>query len=158
LPLVADTYTLDSVSQGSLSYRYRRECEWQTLEGDFVCINAATKSCRCEKAPEGMSPASHLSDGCTDLILVRSSSRLDYVRHMYRYTTSKYDQVRRPLCVPPSLPAAHRSVGGARAKMVAGGSGGNLAGLGSRSRVPPAVRAAAAFGCYCDQCCRPSCV
>ncbi|XP_048865277.1 ceramide kinase-like [Brienomyrus brachyistius] len=61
---------------------------WQMIQGKFLAINAASMSCACPRSPEGMSPAAHLSDGTTDLILVRDCSRLDFLRHLYRHTNT----------------------------------------------------------------------
>ncbi|KJE92602.1 ceramide kinase [Capsaspora owczarzaki ATCC 30864] len=57
---------------------------WETVAGDFVCVNAANISCMCEKAPRGISPNAHLADGCVDLILIRKCSRFSYLRHLIR--------------------------------------------------------------------------
>ncbi|XP_010776822.1 ceramide kinase-like isoform X2 [Notothenia coriiceps] len=48
-------------------------------------------SCACPRSPKGLSPAAHLADGTTDLILVRKCSRFDFLRHLLRHT-SKDDQ------------------------------------------------------------------
>ncbi|XP_068169854.1 ceramide kinase-like isoform X3 [Antennarius striatus] len=70
------------------------ECEgdsWRTIRGKFLAINAASMSCACPRSPKGLSPAAHLADGTTDLILVRKCSRFDFLRHLLRHT-SKDDQ------------------------------------------------------------------
>lgn len=80
--------------------------EWRTIRGKFLAINAASMSCACPRSPKGLSPAAHLADGTTDLILVRKCSRFDFLRHLLRHT-SKDDQVE-PRCLlllcalPPS--------------------------------------------------------
>lgn len=66
--------------------------EWRTIRGKFLAINAASMSCACPRSPKGLSPAAHLADGTTDLILVRKCSRFDFLRHLLRHT-SKDDQV-----------------------------------------------------------------
>lgn len=66
--------------------------EWRTVRGKFLAINAASMSCACPRSPKGLSPAAHLADGTTDLILVRKCSRFDFLRHLLRHT-SKDDQV-----------------------------------------------------------------
>lgn len=65
--------------------------EWRTIRGKFLAINAASMSCACPRSPKGLSPAAHLADGTTDLILVRKCSRFDFLRHLLRHT-SKDDQ------------------------------------------------------------------
>ncbi|CAB1323499.1 unnamed protein product, partial [Coregonus sp. 'balchen'] len=64
---------------------------WRVIRGKFLAINAASMSCACPRSPKGLSPAAHLADGTTDLILVRKCSRFNFLRHLLRHT-SKYDQ------------------------------------------------------------------
>jgi len=64
---------------------------WQSMKGRFISVIGANISCACAKSPEGLSPSAHLADGCLDLILVKHTSRLQYLRHMLRIT-SKADQ------------------------------------------------------------------
>lgn len=68
------------------------DSEWRTVRGKFLAINAASMSCACPRSPKGLSPAAHLANGTTDLILVRKCSRFDFLRHLLRHT-SKDDQV-----------------------------------------------------------------
>ncbi|XP_037538985.1 ceramide kinase [Nematolebias whitei] len=65
--------------------------EWRTVRGKFLAINAASMSCACPRSPKGLSPAAHLADGTTDLILVRKCSRFNFLRHLLRHT-NKNDQ------------------------------------------------------------------
>ncbi|XP_053718429.1 ceramide kinase isoform X2 [Synchiropus splendidus] len=78
------------------------ECEkpnkasrWVKIRGRFIAINAASMSCACPRSPQGLSPAAHLADGTTDLILVHKCSRLDFLRHLFRHT-NKDDQFDHP--------------------------------------------------------------
>uniref|UniRef100_A0A3P8YNB1 DAGKc domain-containing protein n=1 Tax=Esox lucius TaxID=8010 RepID=A0A3P8YNB1_ESOLU len=64
---------------------------WRVIRGKFLAINAASMSCACPRSPKGLSPAAHLADGTTDLILVRKCSRFNFLRHLIRHT-SKDDQ------------------------------------------------------------------
>ncbi|XP_059917638.1 ceramide kinase-like [Gadus macrocephalus] len=64
---------------------------WRSVRGKFLAINAVSMSCACPRSPQGLSPAAHLADGTTDLILVRKASRLAFLRHLLRHT-SKDDQ------------------------------------------------------------------
>lgn len=66
---------------------------WHSIKGRFISVIGANISCACAKSPEGLSPSAHLADGCLDLILVKHTSRLQYLRHMIRLS-SKADQVR----------------------------------------------------------------
>ncbi|KAM4553094.1 ceramide kinase-like isoform 1-T1 [Fundulus diaphanus] len=65
--------------------------EWKTIRGKFLAINAASMSCACPRSPKGLSPAAHLADGTTDLILVRKCSRFNFLRHLLRHA-NKDDQ------------------------------------------------------------------
>ncbi|KAG2460266.1 CERK1 kinase, partial [Polypterus senegalus] len=67
------------------------EGEWKYAKGKFLAINAACMSCACPRSPKGLSPAAHLADGTTDLIIVRKCSRLNFLRHLLRHT-NKDDQ------------------------------------------------------------------
>ncbi|XP_066579728.1 ceramide kinase [Amia ocellicauda] len=67
------------------------EGDWKEIQGTFLAINAASMSCACPRSPKGLSPAAHLADGTTDIILVRKCSRLNFLRHLLRHT-SNYDQ------------------------------------------------------------------
>uniref|UniRef100_A0A3Q1GNC9 Ceramide kinase n=1 Tax=Acanthochromis polyacanthus TaxID=80966 RepID=A0A3Q1GNC9_9TELE len=81
----AESYEMDDVSN------CESDGEWRTIRGKFLAINAASMSCACPRSPKGLSPAAHLADGTTDLILVRKCSRFDFLRHLLRHT-SKDDQ------------------------------------------------------------------
>ncbi|XP_060892099.1 ceramide kinase [Labrus mixtus] len=81
----AERYEMDETSDSE------SDGEWRTIRGKFLAINAASMSCACPRSPKGLSPAAHLADGTTDLILVRKCSRFDFLRHLLRHT-SKDDQ------------------------------------------------------------------
>ncbi|XP_029697036.1 ceramide kinase isoform X1 [Takifugu rubripes] len=81
----AERYKMDIASESE------SDMEWRTIRGKFLAINAASMSCACPRSPKGLSPAAHLADGTTDLILVRKCSRFDFLRHLLRHT-SKDDQ------------------------------------------------------------------
>uniref|UniRef100_A0AAQ4RV87 DAGKc domain-containing protein n=1 Tax=Gasterosteus aculeatus aculeatus TaxID=481459 RepID=A0AAQ4RV87_GASAC len=80
-----ERYEVDEASDSE------NDSEWRTIRGKFLAINAASMSCACPRSPKGLSPAAHLADGTTDLILVRKCSRFDFLRHLLRHT-SKDDQ------------------------------------------------------------------
>ena len=66
---------------------------WRQVAGKFVAINSVTMSCRCKLSPLGMSPYTHLGDGCMDLILVSLCDRIDYIKHLSRIPRQDADQV-----------------------------------------------------------------
>ncbi|XP_061109014.1 ceramide kinase-like isoform X1 [Conger conger] len=67
------------------------EGDWRVVRGKFLAINAACMSCACPRSPKGLSPAAHLADGTSDLILIRKCSRVSFLRHLLRHT-NKDDQ------------------------------------------------------------------
>uniref|UniRef100_G3QMD2 DAGKc domain-containing protein n=1 Tax=Gorilla gorilla gorilla TaxID=9595 RepID=G3QMD2_GORGO len=66
--------------------------EWQVVSGKFLAINATNMSCACRRSPRGLSPAAHLGDGSSDLILIRKCSRFNFLRFLIRHTNQQ-DQV-----------------------------------------------------------------
>uniref|UniRef100_A0A8C5LAE8 Ceramide kinase n=1 Tax=Jaculus jaculus TaxID=51337 RepID=A0A8C5LAE8_JACJA len=60
--------------------------EWQVISGKFLAINATNMSCACPRSPQGLSPAAHLGDGSSDLILIRKCSRFNFLRFLVRHT------------------------------------------------------------------------
>lgn len=66
--------------------------EWKVVCGKFLAINATNMSCACPRSPRGLSPAAHLGDGSSDLILIRKCSRFNFLRFLVRHT-NQYDQV-----------------------------------------------------------------
>ncbi|XP_058164936.1 ceramide kinase [Dasypus novemcinctus] len=60
--------------------------EWKVVCGKFLAINAANMSCACPRSPRGLSPAAHLGDGSSDLILIRKCSRFNFLRFLVRHT------------------------------------------------------------------------
>lgn len=66
---------------------------WPIFFNFVLGISALTISCRCAAAPEGVSPACHLGDGSTDLVLVSDASRLNYLRHLIRINAKTGRQV-----------------------------------------------------------------
>ncbi|XP_060044780.1 ceramide kinase isoform X2 [Erinaceus europaeus] len=65
--------------------------EWKVICGKFLAINATNMSCACPRSPRGLSPAAHLGDGSSDLILIRKCSRLNFLRFLVRHT-NQHDQ------------------------------------------------------------------
>ena len=63
--------------------------EWRRVSGPFLVVSSANVSCRCKITPDGMCPRAHLSDGWAHLILVRQTSRANFLRYMYRSAAGK---------------------------------------------------------------------
>lgn len=66
--------------------------EWKVICGKFLAINNANMSCACHRSHRGLSPAAHLGDGASDLILIRKCSRFNFLRFLVRHT-NHHDQV-----------------------------------------------------------------
>ena len=58
--------------------------EWVSVKGRFIAVNAAVVSCACIKSREGISPSQHLGNGYCDVIVVKSCSRLNFLRYLLR--------------------------------------------------------------------------
>ena len=69
----------------SVAERQVSRTEPQTVvRGKFSVVTGATTSCRNHRAPKGVSPSAHLGDGHTDLILVKATGRINYLRYLLR--------------------------------------------------------------------------
>jgi diacylglycerol kinase family enzyme len=58
--------------------------ETKQITGKFLAVSSATLTCSCKHSPAGLSPAAHTGDGATDLIIVHNTSRLNYLRYLFR--------------------------------------------------------------------------
>lgn len=65
------------------------EGEWVTVKGKFRCVSLTCMSSSCPKSPLGLSPSAHLADGTGDLILVRDTHPLSFLKFLYRHTNSQ---------------------------------------------------------------------
>ena len=64
--------------------------EVREITGDFIAVNCVNMTCRCAKSKYGLSPFCHTSNGCADLILVRKTSRINYIRYLLRLSRNNY--------------------------------------------------------------------
>uniref|UniRef100_A0AAV2LYJ9 DAGKc domain-containing protein n=1 Tax=Knipowitschia caucasica TaxID=637954 RepID=A0AAV2LYJ9_KNICA len=65
------------------------EGEWVSIKGRFRCVSLTCMSSSCPKSPLGLSPSAHLADGTGDLILVRDTDPLSFLKFLYRHTNSE---------------------------------------------------------------------
>lgn len=65
---------------------------WHTVRGKFLAVASFTMSCRCLISPIGPSPYCHLGDGTSDLLLIQQCSRIQFLRHLYRCSTTNGNQ------------------------------------------------------------------
>lgn len=64
--------------------KVKEEKERVRVEGSFLAITSATVSCSCRHTEPGMSPGAHTGDGATDLIIVRQTHHVNYLRYLVR--------------------------------------------------------------------------
>ncbi|KAL7859347.1 hypothetical protein SRHO_G00144940 [Serrasalmus rhombeus] len=92
-------------------YSIESEGEWISVEGRFRCVSLTCISSSCPRSPKGLSPSAHLADGTGDLILVRDTHPLGFLKYLHRHTTTQ-DQFDLPFvevhrvkavrfCLPP---------------------------------------------------------
>ncbi|KAM4572140.1 ceramide kinase [Fundulus diaphanus] len=98
--------------------------EWVTVDGRFKCVSLTCMSSSCAKSPLGLSPSAHLADGTGDLILVRDTNPLGFLKYLYRHTTTQ-DQFDLPFVEVHRVKAMRFSLadGGEEAEDNAGLSG-----------------------------------
>ncbi|XP_072306110.1 ceramide kinase [Eucyclogobius newberryi] len=65
------------------------EGEWVTVKGRFRCVSLTCMSSSCPKSPLGLSPSAHLADGTGDLILVKDTHPMSFLKFLYRHTNSE---------------------------------------------------------------------
>lgn len=84
--------------------------EWVSVEGRFRCVSLTCMSSSCPKSPLGLSPSAHLADGTGDLILVWDTHPLEFLKFLYRHTSTQdqfdlpFVEVHRVKAVRFSLP------------------------------------------------------
>lgn len=87
---------------------------WHNTTGRFISVIGATNCCANNKTPEGVSPSAHLADGFIDLVVVRHTSRVQYLRHMIRLA-GRADHVRirnlKPECFFDFVPGINTTMG-----------------------------------------------
>ncbi|KAG5838238.1 hypothetical protein ANANG_G00221660 [Anguilla anguilla] len=102
----ASSYSTSQYSQdSSLS-----DGDWVSLEGRFRCVSLTCMSSSCPRSPLGLSPAAHLADGTGDLILVRDTHAMGFLKYLHRHTNTEdqfdlpFVEVHRVRAVRFSLP------------------------------------------------------
>ncbi|KAJ0064293.1 hypothetical protein NL108_001611, partial [Boleophthalmus pectinirostris] len=84
-PLSADSASLCS----SRLNHSDPEGEWVSVKGRFKSVSLTCMSSSCPKSPLGLSPSAHLADGTGDLILVRNTDPLSFLKFLHRHTNSE---------------------------------------------------------------------
>lgn len=67
--------------------------DWKMVKGKFFMVSGANISCACGRSPNGLSPYSHLGDGCVDLILVRHTNLFNNLRLLFRLSSKNKNVV-----------------------------------------------------------------
>ena len=76
LPQVCD----DDDHRGDGAVTHRSD----VIRDKFMNVTGAMMPCSCRQTPKGIAPGAHLGDGNADLIMVRGTSRLNYLRYLVR--------------------------------------------------------------------------
>ncbi|XP_054826099.1 ceramide kinase-like protein [Eublepharis macularius] len=63
--------------------------QWDSIQGHFLNVSIMAIPCLCSMAPRGLAPNTRLNDGSLALIVVRNTSRPEFVKHLKRYTSIK---------------------------------------------------------------------
>ncbi|XP_042311303.1 ceramide kinase-like protein isoform X2 [Sceloporus undulatus] len=63
--------------------------EWKRIQGHFLNVSIMAIPCLCSMAPRGLAPNTRLDDGSIALIVVRNTSRPEFVKHLKRYSSVK---------------------------------------------------------------------
>ncbi|XP_077128706.1 ceramide kinase-like protein isoform X1 [Ranitomeya variabilis] len=61
--------------------------QWQHIHGQLLNVSIMAIPCLCSMAPRGLAPNTRLNDGTMALIIVRDTSRPEFVKHLKRYAT-----------------------------------------------------------------------
>ena len=89
--------------------------DWKKVSGVFSTVIACPLTCRSQQSYHGMSPWAHQANGCTDLILVRQSSKMELVKWLLRQRrTMNSVRVCVCVCVCMSVCVCVRDRGGGR--------------------------------------------
>ncbi|KAM9304955.1 ceramide kinase-like protein [Gastrophryne carolinensis] len=62
---------------------------WQKVQGELLNVSIMAIPCLCSMAPQGLAPNTRLNDGTMSLIVVRNTSRQEFVKHLKRYAGMK---------------------------------------------------------------------
>ncbi|KAJ8265469.1 hypothetical protein COCON_G00145680 [Conger conger] len=81
----ASFYSTSQYSQDSS----QSDGDWVSVEGRFRCVSLTCMSSSCPRSPLGLSPAAHLADGTGDLILVRDTSAMGFLKYLHRHTNTQ---------------------------------------------------------------------
>nr|XP_010601094.1 ceramide kinase-like protein isoform X3 [Loxodonta africana] len=61
--------------------------QWQMIQGQFLNVSIMAIPCLCSVAPRGLAPNTRLNNGSMALIIVRNTSRPEFIKHLKRYAS-----------------------------------------------------------------------
>ncbi|KAJ7345572.1 hypothetical protein JRQ81_001522 [Phrynocephalus forsythii] len=63
--------------------------QWHRIHGHFLNVSIMAIPCLCSMAPRGLAPNTRLNDGTLALIVVRNTSRPEFVKYLKKYASVK---------------------------------------------------------------------
>ncbi|XP_033612230.1 ceramide kinase-like protein isoform X1 [Fukomys damarensis] len=63
--------------------------QWRMTQGQFLNVSIMAIPCLCSVAPRGLAPNTRLNNGSMALIIVRNTSRSEFIKHLKRYAGVK---------------------------------------------------------------------
>ncbi|KAK2532612.1 Cerkl isoform A [Columba livia] len=63
--------------------------QWQKIQGHFLNVSIMAIPCLCSTAPRGLAPNTRLNNGSMALIVVKNTSRTEFMKHLKRYASVK---------------------------------------------------------------------
>ncbi|XP_024059825.1 ceramide kinase-like protein [Terrapene carolina triunguis] len=72
--------------------RFRKsdsKVQWHTIQGHFLNVSIMAIPSLCSMAPRGLAPNTRLNNGSMALIVVRNTSRSEFIKHLKRYASVK---------------------------------------------------------------------
>ncbi|NXX85775.1 CERKL protein, partial [Urocolius indicus] len=80
----------DSHENGKITLLYLgSKDQWHKIQGHFLNVSIMAIPCLCSMAPRGLAPNTRLNNGSMALIVVRNTSRTEFIKHLKRYTSVK---------------------------------------------------------------------
>ncbi|XP_036900241.1 ceramide kinase-like protein [Sturnira hondurensis] len=65
------------------------DARWHVTQGQFLNVSVMAIPCLCSVAPGGLAPNTRLNNGSMALIIVRNTSRPEFIKHLKRYASVK---------------------------------------------------------------------
>ncbi|XP_006864076.1 PREDICTED: ceramide kinase-like protein isoform X5 [Chrysochloris asiatica] len=87
LPLKCSQDLQERRVQGSPKSDYTGQ--WQKVQGHFLNVSIMAIPSLCSVAPRGLAPNTRLNNGSMALIIVRNTSRPEFIKHLKRYASVK---------------------------------------------------------------------